>query len=81
VSGNGGCPRSAAYISGGQPAVIEDRADEAAALLQRCMELAFADVFPKSPLSGLVKLGRGRAWSLDEDGCQPASKARSQGCG
>jgi len=69
VSGNGGCPRSAAYISGGQPAVIEDRADEAAALLQRCMELAFADVFPKSPLNGLVKLGRGRACEIRSESC------------
>jgi DNA polymerase I-like protein with 3'-5' exonuclease and polymerase domains len=43
--------------------VIEDRADEAAALLQRCMEQAFAEVFPKAPLTGLVKLGCGRTWS------------------
>jgi hypothetical protein len=54
VSGNGGCPRSAASISGGQPAVIEDRADEAAALPQRRMELAFAEAFPKAPLNGLT---------------------------
>jgi hypothetical protein len=38
------------------------RADEAAALLQRCMELAFAKVFPKAPLRDLVKLGRGLTW-------------------
>jgi DNA polymerase I-like protein with 3'-5' exonuclease and polymerase domains len=42
--------------------VVADRADEAAALLQRCMEQAFAAVFPKAPLNGLVKLGRGRTW-------------------
>ena len=63
MSGNGGCPRSAASISGGQPAVIGDRADEAAVLLQRRMELAFAEAFPKAPLNGLTKLGRGRTWS------------------
>jgi len=54
VSGNGGCPRSAASISGGQLAVIGDRADEAAVLLQRRMELAFAEAFPKAPLNGLT---------------------------
>ena len=43
--------------------VPEDRADEAAALLQRCMEEAFAKVFPKAPLANLVKLGRGRTWA------------------
>jgi hypothetical protein len=43
--------------------VVADRADEAAALLQRCMEQAFAEVFPKAPLTGLVKLGHGRTWS------------------
>jgi DNA polymerase I-like protein with 3'-5' exonuclease and polymerase domains len=42
--------------------VVAGRADEAAALLQRCMEQAFAEVFPKAPLTGLVKLGRGRTW-------------------
>ncbi len=42
---------------------IEDHADKAAALLQRCMELAFVEVFPNAPLNGLVKLGRGRTWS------------------
>ena len=43
--------------------VPEDRADEASALLQRCMGSAFAAVFPKAPLANLVKLGRGRTWA------------------
>jgi DNA polymerase-1 len=43
--------------------VPEDRADEAAGLLRRFMEVAFAEVFPKAPLNGLVELGRGRTWA------------------
>src|SRR5262249_35668435 len=42
--------------------VPEDRTDEAAGLLQRCMEEAFSKVFPKAPLADLVKLGQGRSW-------------------
>lgn len=42
--------------------VPEDRADEAAVLLQRCMESAFTEVFPQAPLAELVKLGRGLTW-------------------
>jgi DNA polymerase-1 len=43
--------------------VPEDRADEAAGQLRRFMEVAFAEVFPKAPLNGLVELGRGRTWA------------------
>ncbi len=43
--------------------VTEDRADDATMMLQRSMEQAFALVFPRAPLTGLLKLGRGRTWT------------------
>jgi DNA polymerase I-like protein with 3'-5' exonuclease and polymerase domains len=40
----------------------EDRADEAAKLLEQCMVQAFAEVFPQAPTRGLVEIKTARTW-------------------
>ena len=42
--------------------VREEDAERAAALLEQAMTLAFEEIFPGAPLTGLVSARTGRSW-------------------